>query len=237
MPPSPPDLLLAEALLLLALDDERGFDRTQGADGALAGAVLLDLAAGGWLDASADGKLVPSAVPPADRPPGVLGDALVILEADDKPRGASHWVRKLPNEMRPIKGSVARGLVERGVLSEHRHKVLGLVPTQRYPQDDPEPERALREHLRAVLTADGDVPPRTAMLVPLLRALNLVPKLVANDERKAAGRRAKAISEDPGAVGSAVRAALADTQIAVYAAVATAVAISAGSGSGDGGGG
>lgn len=87
------DLLLAEELLLLVLDDEGGYDKSGGADGGLAGALLLDLVAGEWLDGD-DGKLLPSDSPPAGRvPAGILADALAVIQADAKPRDAKHWVR------------------------------------------------------------------------------------------------------------------------------------------------
>ena len=81
---------------------------------------------------------------------------------------------------------MAARLVERGVLSEDRHKVLGLFGVDRWPEADPEPERALRERLRAELTGAAEVSERTALLAPLLRASDLVGKVVAKDERKAA---------------------------------------------------
>ena len=132
------DLLLAEELLLLALDDEKGKDTTMGTDTGLAGALLLDLAAGGWLE-DAGGKLVPAAAPPAGATPphGVLADALRVVQASSTPRDAGHWLRKLTDELKPIKGRVAARLVDRGVLTEQRHKVLGLFGTDRYPEADP----------------------------------------------------------------------------------------------------
>jgi Golgi phosphoprotein 3 GPP34 len=235
---APDDLLLAEELLLLALHDEKGHDTTRGADGALAGALLLDLAAGGWLEL-ADGRLVPAAPPPAGPPPaGVLADALAAVEAERRPRKAEHWVRKLPGKLRPIKARVAARLVERGVLSEERRKVLGLVPRDVYPTTDPEPERTLREQLRAELTGAAEVSSRTALLVPLLRAHGLVDTLVAKGERREARRRAKAIAQDPARVGAAVPSVLNDTQVAVQAAIMASIVASGGDGGGgDGGGG
>ena len=144
-------------------------------------------------------------------------------------------VRKLPGQLKPIKGRVAQRLVEHGVLSEERRKLLGLVPVERYVEIDPEPEHVLRERLRAELTGTASVSPRTALLVPLLRAYDLVGKLVTKDERKAAKRRAKEITDDPGKVGAAVRSVLSDTQVAVYAAIGAGSA--AGGGDGGGGGG
>jgi len=228
-PAAPAELLLAEELLLLVLDDDKGRDNTLGVESGLAGALLLELAAGEWLD-EADGKIVPLAgLPGRPVPTGLLADALAVIQASDKPRDAKGWVRKLPGELKPIKGRVAQGLVARGVLSEQRRKVLGLIPYSSYPEADPEPERLLRERLRGELTGDGDLSSRTVLLVPLLRAYDLVGKIVLKDERTAAKLRAKELAEDPVHVGGAVRSALMGMQVAVTAAVTTSVAAGAGS--------
>jgi golgi phosphoprotein 3 len=224
------DLLLAEELLLLVLDDEKGHDKTMSADTGLAGALLLDLAAGGWVE-DVDGKLVAAAAPPAGAPPAeVLADALALIQESDKPRNAGHWVGKLPGKLKPIKGRVAARLVERGVLTEERHKMLGLFGVDRWPEADPEPERTLRERLRAELAGSGEISERTELLAPLLRAMDLVGKVVAKDERKVAKRRAKEIADDPTHIGSAVQSTVNATQAAVMTAViasTTAATISA----------
>jgi hypothetical protein len=213
------DLLLAEELLLLVLDDEKGQATVSNTEPGLAGALLLDLADGGWLQCS-DGKLVLAAAAPDGTPPaGVLDDALTVIRDAGEPGDAKQWVRKLPRELKPLQKRTATRLFERGVLAEERHKVLGLFATDRYPEADPEPERALRERLRAELTGARDLTPRTALLVPLLRAYRLVGKLVDKPDRKAVEARAKEIAEAPGNVGGAVRAVLEETQAAVMVAV------------------
>jgi hypothetical protein len=216
---TPEDLLLAEELLLLVLDDEKGQATVSSAETGLAGALLLDLADGGWLVCS-DGTLVPAGGAAGDTPPaGVLDDALTAIRDAGEPRDAKHWVRKLPRELKPLQKRTAQRLFERGVLAAERHKVLGLFATDRYPEADPEPERALRERLRAELTGARDVSPRTALLVPLLRAYRLVGKLVDKTDRKATEARAKEIAESPGNVGGAVKAVLDEMQAAVMVAV------------------
>jgi len=129
-------MILAEQLLLLFLDDEKGHERASwGGDPGLAGALLLDLTR---LEAIADqdGKLV-AADAQVDHP--VLAAAHAAIGADEKRRDAKGWVDRLPSELKPLKERIAGGLVERGVLSEQRRKVLGLFKTTRFPEADPGP--------------------------------------------------------------------------------------------------
>jgi hypothetical protein len=159
------DLILAEQLLLLFLDDEKGSDTaTWGGDPGLAGALLRD--------------------------------------------------------------RTAAALVERGVLGEERRKLLGLFPSARFPQADPEPERALRERLRAVLLSERQPTPEEAMLVALLIPYDLVKGLVPKDKRKEATRRAKDVAEG-GAAAKAVDDTLKSIQAAVIASTTAAIAASA----------
>jgi hypothetical protein len=220
------DLLLHEEVLLLALDDESGRDSTWwGADHALAGAILLELARGEHVEA-ADGKLVAVAGPPPADP--LLADALAELRASEKPRDARYWVEKLPGRLKPFKERVAARLVDRGVLSLERRKTLGVFARTRMPEAEGSLEDALRARLNAVLLDGRQPEPRTALLVGLLRPNDMVAKLVPRDRRKEAKQRAEAIA-DAGVVGDAVK----DVQAAVLAATlaATTAATVAGSGS------
>lgn len=196
-----PDLLLAEELLLLALDEEKGKDQTfNSLDPALAGALLLDLAGDGHLREEGD------ALAPAEeslpREP-LLAEALEVIRASDKARKPSYWLSKLPGKLKPLPDRVADRLVERGVLSKERHKVLGLFPDHRYPEVDPAPERALRERLQAVLVGGEQPPARTVALLSLMRPYDLVQQVVPKEQRREAKKRAKALTEEE-AIGSAV---------------------------------
>jgi hypothetical protein len=198
-------MLLAEALLLLMLDDEKGTSAVTAGEAGLAGALLLEL-----------GHTRPSE--PA------LAAAWDVVHGEDRP--IKHWVRKLPGRLKPIKGLVAAGLVEHGVLDEARHKRLGLFATVRYPELDPRPERELRAQLRAVLVDGAEPSPFIASLLGLLVPLDLVKRVVDRSERRAATARAKAIAER-GPVGDAVRAAVQEQVTAAIAAATVAATTAA----------
>jgi hypothetical protein len=216
-----PGLGLAEELLLIALDDKRGDDRSSwGIESGLAGAVLLDLAERGCIGEDA-GKLVAVECEALDDP--LLAKALEVIRAELGSDDAKGWVAKLPKRLEPLRERVAGGLVERGILEHERRRVLGLFSTDRHPEVDPEPERELRESLRSVLEGEREPSPREALLVSLLECHGLVKRLVPKERRKAAGERAKAIA-DGGSISSAVGDAVEQIQAATVVATTTSVA-------------
>ena len=213
-------MLLAEELLLLLLDDEKGTVSATAANAGLAGALLLDLVEAGRLNEDL------SRIGSEPSEPALAA----AWRAIDEPKPAKHWVSKLPGRLKPIKGTIADGLVARGVLDERRHKTLGLFSSTRYPELDSGPETELRARLRRVLVDGAEPDPRTVSLLGLLVPLDLVKRVVSRGERKAAVARAKALAER-GAVGDEVGAAVeAEVTAAVMAAItaSTAATISAG---------
>src|SRR4051794_17257246 len=114
------ELILAEQILLIALDDEKGRDGTTwGSDPGLAAALLLDLARLGLVELDAKGEKIVAIEGDA---PGheLLLDAHATIRASARRRDAKGWVGRLPRELKPLRTRVARGLVERGVLTESR---------------------------------------------------------------------------------------------------------------------
>jgi hypothetical protein len=213
------DLILAEQLLLIALDDAKGRDTTDwGSDAGLAAALLLDLARLGLVEVDADGRI--AAVDGATPGREALVDAYSAIRDSSRRRDAKGWVGRLPRELTPLRERIARGLVARGVLSEEHTTRLGILPTTRFPERDPEPERRLRERLHEVLVDGRDPAEEEALLIGLLEPLGLVDSLVPRDRRRAARRRAKAVAEE-GVAGSAVRDSVQAVQAAVIAATVT----------------
>ena len=194
------DLIIAEQTLLIALDDEKGRDKTQWGSGpGLAGAL-----------------------------PGheLLRDAYTTIRGSSKPRNARRWVQRLPRKLKPLRRRLSRGLVQRSILAERRTKLLGLIPMTRFPTVDPAPERELRERLRDVLLAGRDANEEEALLLGLLEPLGLINSLVARGQRRAARKRAKAVAEQ-GVAGNAVRDAIHAVQ--AEAAVVIGIAAAGGS--------
>jgi golgi phosphoprotein 3 len=119
-------LTLAEQTLLIALDDEKGRDTTRwGSDAGLAGALLLDLARLKLVGTDAGGKIAALAgIPPGHE---LQRDVYATIASSVKRRDAKGWVERLPRELGPLRQRVARGLVQRGILSEEHSKMLGVL--------------------------------------------------------------------------------------------------------------
>ncbi len=233
------ELTLAEQLLLLALDDAKGTESTRmSIDGGLAAALIMDLTCRGVLTVDEFDDFAVEEVAPGLPEP--LERAARVIQVAKTRRGAAVWLMRLPRELKPIKGQVAAPLVARGVLSEQRTRVLGLVPRTRYPEANPAYERKLREGLRATLLGQREPTEDETLLMPLLHSYGIVEQLVPQDARKQAKARAAEVAAR-GPVSAAMTASVASAQAA---ALALTLASShagmigdAGGGGGDGGGG
>lgn len=228
---------LTAEFLLLALDDAGGKALIDGIKmkAGVAGAVLIDLALDGAvrLATSADtdvkaGRLVRTAQAVADPRLAEIAD----LAHGRKPKdfvsrvgGASAW----KNRAGAVKDLVLTDLTAEGVLRHESAKLLGLFPTDIWLLEQPAVEQEVVERVRAVVVGGHDAEPRTAALVALCQAVDLLPKLFPDQPKRQLRARGKQIAEgDWGA--AAVTAAIQEVQATVAAAVAaTTAAVVAGS--------
>ncbi|MEM8905405.1 MAG: GPP34 family phosphoprotein [Actinomycetota bacterium] len=223
------ETLVAEELLLLLLDDESGKLRTGGfadAGTAVGGALLVELSLRGAIELTDKERFRSRrVVPTADRPelPPLLADALADIEEQE--RSASSLVSRLGKHR---KDAVLDRLVEKGMVRRERDRVLGLFPRTRWPAEDERHEAEVRRRIDQALRAGGTADERTAALIALLSALDVVSSVVSLDEigGRELKRRAKAIAEGDWA-SKAVHDAVAAVQAAVIAAIAAAGAASA----------
>lgn len=212
-------LNLAEELLLLALNDEKGTVLMAGSMGlpyGLAGALLTELVEAGLL--RIEGKAVVAASSGAARDE-VLDEVLGLVRASAKTRDIRHWVGKIGRSAGKIRRKLADRLVDTRILQKEEHRLLLIFPTRRYPQTNPMPEYGIRERVRQALR--GMTPPdaRTAALISLVHACDLTGMLFEKGERREAKKRAKEISAGQ-PVGSAVARVVEAAKAGVIAAAA-----------------
>jgi hypothetical protein len=211
--------LLAEDLLLLALDDDKGtvsWPRSTALRYGLGGALLMDLALQERID-SRDKKIV--LVDPSATGDDALDAALDTIRASNKPRDAKHWVKQLGGRA-GLKEQLARRLVARGILHEQELTIFRVFHDHRFPTGDPGPESSLRGRIRDVALGAAEPETRTLLLLSLVSACNLTDEVFSQEERKHATRRIKELVEGE-RFGKAVGEAIADT-VAATAAVSAA---------------
>ena len=144
---------LAEELLLLALDDEKGsvsFSASMALPYGLAGATLMELILRGRL-AVEDGKL--TVADPAPTGDELLDEAAAAIRAEKRQRDAKHWVSALSGKLKRHERRLEDRLIHRGVLRRDERKLLWLIPDTRYPAVDRRLELDTRARIRAVLLA------------------------------------------------------------------------------------
>ncbi|MEL6506160.1 MAG: GPP34 family phosphoprotein [Pseudomonadota bacterium] len=227
------DLTLPECLILLALNDETGRRDGQQVEAALAGAGLSELAVRGLLREHHDGDGKPT-----NRfAPARQGAASTGLPSDDFLDGCLAMVRAAGASAAPkqviakiaANKSLIQALIDRlvvkGILRRQQEKRFLVFQRETYPEAAPEPERALKAHLAAVMF-DGTAPSaRDCVLIALARqtgllAVNFDPPLLVNHRT-----RIEEIARGSTPVAGGNAASLSALQTAILLAVIVPVVI------------
>lgn len=229
-------MLLAEDLLLLLTDDDTGklAASSTEVDVALGGALLVELTlmqrvdvAGPHERVRAGRLIVRDAAPTSD---GLLDEALTIV-GHKEGKKAQAVVTRLGKRVR---GRLYQRLVEGGVLRAENDRILGIIPTHRWPANDAAHESSVRAGLVSALREGAAPEPRTGALISLLLALKAVHKAVDPGSlglsKKELNANAKRIAEGDWAA-QAVRHALDSMNTAIIAATSSAVVVGGGGGS------
>ncbi|MEU6703839.1 GOLPH3/VPS74 family protein [Streptomyces wuyuanensis] len=212
---------LAEEIMLLSLDDESGAAKERQAAGwAVAGGILLELVMAGRVIVE-DGRLEvtdasPTGVALLDR----RLEQLAAWAKDGRRRKTADWLTK--DQPKAVAATV-ESLCARGVVTEERHRALGIFPVRRYPEADGSVERELRARLTSVVVEGADPDDRTSGLVALLHGAGLHRQAFPDVPRKQVEPRMAKIAGGHWA-GAGVRDAIRNMQAAM-AAVTTAVVV------------
>lgn len=207
---------LAEEFALIGYDDEGSplIDSTRLSLG-LGGALLLELALAEKVDV-ADKKVVVRDATPTGDP--LVDGALALIVADDKSRRPGHWVDKLSKKARE---QVMDRLVEQGVVTREKDRVLLVFPRTRFPAAhgvEPVAETEARQRMYAAVTSSGPVEPHTAALCALVAATDQSRRVFPNLDRGQVKARLKEIGEGAWAA-TAVRKSIEDVQVAIMTAI------------------
>ncbi|MFA6233938.1 MAG: GPP34 family phosphoprotein [Bacteroidota bacterium] len=222
-------LSLAEKLLLIATNDEKGSLLMAGADAVpygIAGALLLELHFKRRILLQ-EKRLVVIDRSPVDDP--LCNEALELIATAAKAKDTKYWVWQIERKIRKINARVFESLVEKGILAKVEKHFLWVIPYSRYPERDSQPERLAKEKLYDAIRGRINPDEQLVSLLSLVNACGLLKEVVPEGERREAKKAVKKILADE-KVGIAVKAVVDEIHAAVIAAVvAASVATSAAS--------
>ncbi|GAB4076106.1 hypothetical protein GCM10028781_08700 [Nostocoides australiense] len=123
----------------------------------------------------------------------ILDEALIDISAraGKKPRDIlTHW--GMIGRTRRWRKELYARLVARGILGEGHDKALGIFRRTTHVEVNPGPERDVRARLNAALLTDEVPDPRTATLIALLVAGDLLSKVLSPENRHEGRQAARA---------------------------------------------
>ncbi len=218
------ELRLAEELLLLALDDEKGSIVSAASlaiDYGLAGALLLEMAEKGQI--TLDGKYLKILNP------GKTGDqltdfALDILTSKKKDKDIEYWTSQLGWHFKPKREYLLESLINKGILKKVEGKVLWVFTTKKYPMQYDRPENEIRGRIRGIVLEGKPADTRSLMLINLMEACSLAKEVFKDkQEQKLAEKKIKQLAKGD-ASSQLVNEAVQGIQTAIMAAITISIA-------------
>lgn len=211
---------IAEALILLGTDDEKGTANTSSSlDYGLSGAVLAELA-------------LEEKVELVDDKVTVIDDSLtdvsyfdtVIKEINDSKRKKKmdHWINHFANNKDAVKTPIYLSLVDKGILKEEEKTSLFIFTSNVYPTINEKPENQIRNHVNDVVFKGMSPDPKIAMLLSLIKACDLVNDVFGKENKKEANKRLDKIVEN-NEYGKLVSKSIEDIEAAILIATTTAI--------------
>lgn len=213
----PENLKLYEAIMLLALCEEKGTMNGTYVEYATAGAIAAELLMLGHIKVDRDNKDKVAVVDDSSTGDPLLDEALMMISEAKRQRKLKDWIQKLGG-IKDLKHKVAHALAADGIVASEKEKVLWLFERRVYPEVNPKPEQQLRQAMRdVVLSDDQEVEPRVAITVALANSVKLLPQVFSKQELKDRKQRIKQL-ENGELVSKAAKEAVQAIEAAVMIA-------------------
>ena len=182
------ELNLVEGFLLLALDNKKGKFLTDSLaiNHGLAGATLMKLTIIDRIEIRDRRVYV---IDNALTGVGYLDRILQYIDSYEKKYKVRHWVNRIASKWKKLRYELVENLIEQGILTRRRKKLLGIFPYSVYPTIDLRPENELREKLLGIIKGEQEVDPKSLMLFSLMEATKLTRVLFYSRQEYKEGRK------------------------------------------------
>lgn len=200
---------LAENLILLSLDYEKGEVNRNIADAyiyGLVGALLSELEMLGKIQVSGD-KL--EVIDPSSSQNFALDTVLEELKISSQALTVFEWLEVLSHNHPSLEEQLLDELVTKGILEKREDRFLWIFPREKIIPNMPDVELDIRQELREVLVHDKNPTPGIKRLVSLVEACRILPHIFSADDLPKAKERAKELSKND-VFGSVVAQAISE---------------------------
>lgn len=216
-------LNLIEEFLLIALDDEKGqfvIDSTHLHFG-LAGAILLEMALREKVDVTGeDLKLI------HDEYEVEMVINKVIDQIKAKPgKKVKDWIEILAKQADELKHDTLLRLQNKGILRKEEHKILWVIPNNKYPTSNITPENKVRQRLSDVMLRGAKSEAHDIMLLSLIDVSDLTKEAFRNkDEYAIVKKKIKEVTQDI-RISHTINKSIREIQAAIMVALMSAVIV------------
>lgn len=218
------NLDLLEEFLLIALDDDKGqfvIDSTHLHYG-FGGAILLELALREKISIEGDYVRLKDSSYAKEV---ALNKALDLLKESAESKKIKDWISALAKKAGELKQDTLQRLINKGILKKEEHKILWIIPNNKYPTSDLSPENKVRERLNAVMLNGALSEPRDIMLLSLIEVSDLTREAFRDKEDyKKVKKKIKEVTQDV-KVSGAINKSIREIQAAIMIALTTTLVV------------
>ncbi|NVJ46856.1 MAG: GPP34 family phosphoprotein [Cytophagia bacterium] len=216
-------LNLLEEYLLLALDDEKGkfvIDSTRLHFG-FAGAVLLELALRGKIQVEGEKLILEDR---SYEPEMSVNKMIDVIREQDSPT-LKKSIQILARKSAEIKNDTLQRLIHKGILKKEEHKLLWIIPYDKYPTSNLTPENKVRKRLDDVISEHSPVDPHDLMLLSLIDATDLTKEAFRDkDDYKAIKKKIQEVTKDM-KVSQVINKSIREIQAAIMIAITASIIV------------
>ena len=227
------ELNLTDELVLIALDDDKGRFVTDTAHlhYGIAGSVLLELALQKKIELRDENVVL---INNEKTNNSSLDHALELISESKKTRVISYWIDQIGLGAEQIKDETIKHLTKQNILRKDAGKILWIIPTTKFPTENPLPENKVRLKLKDIVLNNAHAELKDLMLLSLIKECELTREIFkSKDDYKRAKKRIKDLSKDiqvaPG-VNDAIQAIHVAVSTAIMMAVITSTTVTSTSG-------
>lgn len=212
-------LSLHQAIMLLAIRDDKGTFTSGTFLYAIAGAMLSELLLRQRIVTGSDKNQIVGVIDKSITGDELLDEVLTLIHSSKKPRKMQHWIAKIAMQPK-LKHRLAQQLCQLGILRHDEKTVLWVFSQQRYPEIDGTPEDNIRQQMADVMFNENVKPDdRTAVLIAIAFHAGLLKANFSPEELRQHKKRIQQLSEGEILASKATLAAIRAMQAAVIIAV------------------